>query len=135
MVEFLTMTREFEVKKRTVHESLCSNYISRLSIVLNDKLNNDEKMKKVKSSYLKDQVIFIKDKITLSTKLMKVNESFFNNLLEKIISHVENILNVIQDVDIIRLVGGYAESPLVQERFKKEFASCAIWSQSHEYFC
>ena len=46
MVEFLTMTREFEVKKRTVHESLCSNYISRLSIVLNDKLNNDEKMKK-----------------------------------------------------------------------------------------
>ena len=62
-----------KVKKRTVHESRCSNFISRLSIVLNDKLNNDEKMKKVKSSYLKDQVIFIKDKITLSIKLMKVS--------------------------------------------------------------
>ena len=122
MEEFLTMTREFEVKIRTVHESRRSNFISGLSIVLNDKLNNDEKMKKVKSSYLKDQVTFIKDKITLPPKLIK---SFFKNPLEKIISHVENILNAIQDVDIL-LVGGYAESPLVQERFKKEFANCAI---------
>ena len=35
-------------------------------------------------------------------------------------------MNAIQDVDIILLIGGYAESPLVQERFKKEFANCAI---------
>ena len=43
MAEFLSMTREFEVKKRTVSESRESNYISRLSILLNEKLTKDEK--------------------------------------------------------------------------------------------
>ena len=61
MIEFLTMTREFEVKKRTVSESRDSNFIARLSIVLNEKLTNEEKMEKVQSSYLKDQVSFIRD--------------------------------------------------------------------------
>ena len=117
------MTREFEVKKRTVSESRGSNFISRIPIVLNEKLTNDEKMEKVQSSYLKDQVSFIKDKITLSPKLMK---SFFNNSLENIISHVEKIMNVIQDVNIILLVGGYAESQLVQDRIKKKFANYSI---------
>ena len=123
MVEFLTMTREFEVKKRTVSESRDSNFITRLSIVLNEKLTKDEKMEKVKSSYLKDQVSFMRDKLTLSPNLMK---SFFKNSLENIISHVENILKAIQDVDIILLVGGYAESPLVQEKIKTKFANYSI---------
>ena len=86
MAEFLSMTREFEVKKRTVSESRESNYISRLSIVLSHKLTKDEKMEKVQSSYLKDQVSFIRCKLTLSLTLMK---SFFKNSLENIISHVE----------------------------------------------
>ena len=123
MIEFLTMTREFEVKKRTVNESRDSNFIARLSIVLNGKLTNEEKMEKVQSSYLKDQVSFIRDKLTLSPGLMK---SFFKNSLENVISHVEQILKAIQDVDMILLVGGYAESQLVQERFQKKFASYSI---------
>ena len=112
-----------EVKKRTVSDGRESNYISRLSIVLNEKLTKDEKMEKVLSSYLKDQVSFIKCKLTMSPKLMK---SFFTNSLENILSHIEQILKAIQDVDMILLVGGYAESPLVQERFKKKFANYSI---------
>ena len=123
MADFLSMTREFEVKKRTVNESRESNYISRLSIVLNEKLTTDEKMEKVQSSYLKDQVSFISGKLRLSPNLMR---SFFTNSLENIISHVEQILKAIQHVDMILLVGGYAESPLVQDRFKKKFANYSI---------
>ena len=123
MAEFLSMTREFEVKKRTVSDSRDSNFISRLSFVLNEKLTYDEKMEKVQSSYLKDQVSFISGKLRLSPNLMR---SFFTNSLENIISHVEQILKAIQHVDMILLVGGYAESPLVQDRFKKKFANYSI---------
>ena len=35
-------------------------------------------------------------------------------------------MNVIQDVNIILLVGGYAESQLVQDRIKKKFANYSI---------
>ena len=123
MVEFLIMTREFEVRKRTVQECLSKNFISRISSVLNRKLTLNEKVEKVQSSYLKDQVSFINDKLKMSPNLIK---SFFNNSIENIISHIGNILKAIQDVDMILLVGGYAESQLVQERIKKKFENYSI---------
>ena len=123
MVEFFIMTREFEVRKRTVQECLSKNFISRISSVLNRKLTLNEKVEKVQSSYLKDQVSFINDKLKMSPNLIK---SFFNNSIENIISHIGNILKAIQDVDMILLVGGYAESQLVQERIKKKFENYSI---------
>ena len=142
MVEFLTTKGEFEVKKRTAHESRCSNFISRLSIVLNDKLNNDEKMKKAKSSYLKDQVTFIKDKITLSQKLMKSSltihyltyfecksrcrhHSYGCRVCRKSTSPRK-----IQK-EICQLLNYH--STRLQSRCHER--SCSFWSQSHEYFC
>ena len=123
MVEFLIMTREFEVRKLTVQECLSKNFISRISSVLNRKLTLNEKVEKVQSSYLKDQVSFINDKLKMSPNLIK---SFFNNSIDNIISHLGNILKAIQDVDMILLVGGYAESQLVQERIKKKFENYLI---------
>ena len=80
-------------------------------------------MENIQSSYLKDKVSFVKDKLKLSPSLMK---SFFKELLDNIINHVENIWEIIQDRDLILLVGWYADSPLVQERFKNKFACCNI---------
>ena len=82
-------------------------------------------MGKVQSSYLKDKVSFVKYKLKLSPSLMK---SFFKETIDNIVYHVENIMEIIQDIDVILLVGGYADSPLVQERFKNKFACCNIIS-------
>ena len=38
------------------------------------------------------------------------------------------MLRIIEGVDMILLVGGYAESPLVQKRFREDFAHCNIIS-------
>ena len=80
-------------------------------------------MKRIQSSYLKDKVSLIRDKLKLSPSLM---ESFFKDSLENIIDHVQNILKSVEDVNMILLVGGYGESPLVQETFRNEFTNLQI---------
>ena len=99
------------------------HFSSKLSACFNEQFSNAVKMGKVQSSYLKDKVSFVKDKLKLSPSLMK---SFFKETIDNIVYHVKNILEIIQDIDVILLVGGYADSPLVQERFKNKFACCNI---------
>ena len=121
--EYLTIIREFEAKKRTVTANYGSHFVTRLPAVLNEMFSNEEKIQKIQSSYLKDKVSVVRDKLKLSPTLM---ESFFKDSLENIIDHVRNILRSIEDVHMILLVGSYAESPLVQETFKNEFANLEI---------
>ena len=123
MEEYLTIVREFETKKRSVTSDYDLQFSTKLSACLNEKFSDAVKMQKVQSSYLKDKVSFVRDKLKLSPSLMK---SFFKESLDNIVHHVENILRIIQGVDMILLVGGYAESPLVQERFRKDFANYNI---------
>ena len=123
MEEYLIIIREFETKKRSVTPDYDLHFSTKLSACFHEKFSNAVKMEKVQSSYLKDKVSFVKDKLKLSPSLMK---SFFKESLDNIVNHVENILRIIQSVDMILLVGGYAESPLVQERFRKEFTNYRI---------
>ena len=86
-------------------------------------ISKEEQMKRIQSSYLKDKVSLIRDKLKLSPSLM---ESFFKDSLENIIDHVQNILKSVENVNMILLVGGYGESPLVQETFRNEFTNLEI---------
>ena len=123
LAEYLTIIREFEAKKRTVTANYGSHFVTRLPAVLNKMFSNEEKIQRIQSSYLKDKVSLIRDKLKLSPSIM---ESFFKDSLENIIDHVKNILRSIKDVHMILLVGGYAESPLVQETFNNEFSNLEI---------
>ena len=123
MAEYLTIIRDFEAKKRTVTANYGSNFVTSMSAVLNEMVSNEEKMQNIQSSYLRDKVSFVKGKLKLSASLM---ESFFKDSLENIIDHVQNILKSVEDVNMILLVGGYGESPLVQETFRNEFTNLQI---------
>ena len=123
MGEYLTIIREFEAKKRTVTANYGSCFVTSMSAVLNEMVANEEKIQNIKSSYLKDKVSLVKGKLKLSASLM---ERFFKDSLENIIDHVQNILKSVEDVNMILLVGGYGESPLVQETFRNEFTNLQI---------
>ena len=123
IAEYLTITREFEAKKRTVTANYGSHFVTRLSAVLNVMVSNEEKMRKIQSSYLRDKVSLVRDKLKISPTLM---ESFFKDSLDNIIDHAKTILRSIEDVNMILLVGGYGESPLVQETFRNEFTNLEI---------
>lgn len=118
MVEYITITRDFETKKRTVSKDYDKRFVIRLSHILNEKLSAEEKARRIESSRLKNQVAVARDKILISPELMK---SFFSDSLENIVKHVKEILKSMKNIDTILLVGGYSESPLLQEKFKAEF--------------
>lgn len=120
MIEYLTITREFEIKKRTVSKTFDTRFITRLSTVLNQKYSMAEKVSRIESFCSKNQVTVVRDKIKISTDLMKI---FFTDSLGKIVKHVEEILKKHSERrhNIILLVGGYSESPMLQETFKTEF--------------
>ena len=125
MEEYLTIIREFETKKRSLTSDYDLDFSSKLSVYFNEKFSYAVKMQKVQTSYLKDKVFFKKDKLKLSPSLMK---SFFKESLDNIVNHVKYMLRIIEGVDMILLVGGYAESPLVQKKFREDFAHCNIIS-------
>lgn len=118
MIEYLTITREFETKKRTVSKSQGCQFITRLSPVLNQKYSDEEKKRIIESSCLKGHVSIFKDKLKLSHELL---EGFFKDSLDNIVKHVQTILKHTKNIDTILLVGGYSESPMLQETFRSEF--------------
>ncbi|XP_061169392.1 heat shock 70 kDa protein 12A-like [Saccostrea echinata] len=118
MEEYLTILREFENKKRSITPDFQTSFVTKLSAVLNEKRSKEDRLKAIQSSYLRDQVTFVKDKLKIFPTLMK---SFFEDTLGQIIQHVRKILETIENIQHILIVGGYGECSLLQEIFQKEF--------------
>ncbi|XP_062574156.1 heat shock 70 kDa protein 12A-like [Saccostrea cucullata] len=85
---------------------------------MNEQISLDEKLKSIEASIFKDEIKPFKDKLKIAQSLMK---SFFEVSLEQIIQHVKKIVETIPNIRNILIVGGYGESSLLQESFKKEF--------------
>lgn len=116
MEEFLSITMEFEHKKRSVTPNYEGTFSTKVSTTLLNARSLEERQNAIQSSYLKDNVWFKQDKLQLSPSLM---ESFFDKTLKQMVTHVEKIIQAIPDINTILLVGGYSESSLLQDRFKE----------------
>lgn len=116
MEEFLSIAMEFEHKKRSVTPNYEGIFSTKVSTTLTNARSLEERQNAIQSSRLKDNVWFKLDKLQLSPSLM---ESFFDDTLEQMVTHVKKIIQAIPDIKTILLVGGYSESSLLQERFKK----------------
>lgn len=123
--DFVDMMREFEVKKRAISSkssgmitmrvaaSFATKYKSEKGISLQDQIDS--------SSYA-EKVIFKRDKIQIDAEIFK---QFFDKSISNTIEHVNEIFQVndYNDIDIILLVGGFAESGIVQDRMKEKFSN------------
>lgn len=121
MVDYLEITRSFEALKRKV----TTNYDSNTPITLPPFFTNmiPGAKDKIECPYLKDNIVLRNQRLRLSAGLMK---SFFNDSIEKIVGHVQTILQSVQNVETILLVGGYGDCALVQDRFKNDFPNKGI---------
>lgn len=118
MEEYLSISSEFEMRKRSVALKTETDFSTRVPYILNERRSEKEKMQAIQSCSLKDNVKLIGDKLRLSPTLMK---NFFQNSLKNIVNHIQEIVKVIPNIDSILLVGGYCESYLLQETFKHKF--------------
>jgi molecular chaperone DnaK (HSP70) len=122
LVDYIDISREFEVKKRTTINTTRSVTI-RLSAELLC-LCQDLREKNLKTLILQSKyegkVVAFPDKLRIDADVF--NE-FFEPTVRKIVSHVENILteSSVDGCAAILMVGGFSESSVLQRNVKSTF--------------
>ena len=126
--DFRDIMREFEIKKRIITKDKKGKIVLKFAASLSDVYK--EKCGKpisehILPSSLESSVKLKRDKIHVDADLMK---QLFSDSVTHTINHVKKILqeNEFCDIDILLLVGGYAESNIMQERMKEAFPNKII---------
>lgn len=122
--DFIDMFREFETKKRNIKQEQTGKVTFKVPIRLAELFEELEgekikaKLEKVKE--YKDRVTWVGDKLRVEADVMK---SLFNEPCGSIIRHVDDLLRdtASEGTNTIVLVGGFSESTLLQEAFRRNF--------------
>ncbi|XP_052278299.1 heat shock 70 kDa protein 12A-like isoform X4 [Dreissena polymorpha] len=128
MEDYLELLRDFESKKRNVDADtdnlvtlrvpmqLCELAAEMKSITLRNLIST--------SSY-SQQVELKGDKLRIKSAIFR---SFFDRSIQSIVQHVEELLKKPENsaVEAILMVGGYSESPLLQETVRKRFSKLTM---------
>ncbi|XP_078325396.1 heat shock 70 kDa protein 12A-like [Crassostrea virginica] len=123
--DYLDLLRDFEIKKRTIQPSLSEKVTFKVPINLLEtfrELNPGSNIKTVVTSNAryKNQLTWTGDKIRMEANLTK---TLFDESCKKIVDHMHQLFRhpSVKDVSSILLVGGFAESPMLQEAVKEAF--------------
>ena len=130
--DYMEMLREFEVSKRSLNSK--SNTLTmfnvRIPATLFELCQNEHKKK---LGYVLKENDTFKDMIKLKGDKLRINLNVvilvFMNVLDGICSHIRQILEAEEgkNISVIELVGGFSESPFVQETIKDKFQTDNRW--------
>ncbi|XP_064601153.1 heat shock 70 kDa protein 12B-like [Liolophura sinensis] len=124
----LELEKEFEINKRRISSNDEQKFTFRLPASLHETFSFYSKCSledQVAESGLSRDVRFTGDKMRISGKVM---QSLMKPTIQKIITHVETLMAdpKCRGISHILLVGGFSESPLLQEEFRKNFRSVTV---------
>ena len=120
--DFLEIFRDFEVKKRTIHDNMDGKITIKIPAVLNETFQAFNKGKTIKeknkSHKFAQDISFLSDKIRISPTVAK---AFFEGTITANISHLKQLFEKkeVRDVESVLMVGGFSECPMLAERVKK----------------
>ncbi|XP_033742411.1 heat shock 70 kDa protein 12A-like isoform X2 [Pecten maximus] len=127
--DFVDMFREFETKKRcSLEDNLSKKVTMKIPISLKELFEEEteEDIKDVvrQSSY-SGKIEWIGDKIRIAPDTF---QSLFNCAITDTIGHIQNLLNKpsCEGTETIIMVGGFAESPLLQRGIREAFPSLRL---------
>ena len=122
--------RDFEVKKRTIQPNLTEKLTFKVPTTLlqtSHEMQPGSNIKDVVTSNVrfKNQLTWTGDKPRMEAQLTK---SLFDESCKKILDHMHQFFRhpSVNDVSSILLVGGFAESPMLQEAVREAFSELKI---------
>ncbi|KAL3878558.1 hypothetical protein ACJMK2_030895 [Sinanodonta woodiana] len=122
--DLMDLFREFEVKKRTFKPGMEGKINMKVPIAFAEicKAKRGKEIKDIiasKAKY-KNRISWISDKLRIEPD---VAANFFQESCNAIVEHLESLFNEpeVQDVTTILMVGGYSESPILQDFVKTNF--------------
>jgi hypothetical protein len=123
---YMDLFREFEAIKRNIKPNTAGKVSCTIPYVVLDQICNEhleeDFPKTLTASTLSSKLSLIGDKIRFDAEFMK---SLYKTTLDNIITHIKDVMQKesANGVNIFLLVGGFSESPMVQEAVKKAFPS------------
>ena len=124
--DFFDLLRDFEVKKKTIKPQMDDKITFKIPIALHEtyrEVNKKDFSRNLMGKEELSQVVtFAGDKLRIQPDKVK---ALFTETCEQIVSHLETIFSLpeIQEVGTILMVGGFSESPMLQELIKKSFTN------------
>ena len=112
--DYLQLIEDFEMKKRNVKPDFKDMISIRIPSSLNRILAADEHA----LVQNKGNISLISDKLRIHGELF---QSFFKTPVEDILNHAEALVKTVPGLQTILLVGGFAESPVLQQAVKDKF--------------
>ncbi|XP_053398855.1 heat shock 70 kDa protein 12A-like isoform X2 [Mercenaria mercenaria] len=125
MEDYLELWRDFEIKKRAISPSDESPVRMRLPITLIDLFKNEKTCTLntvINTSKYANDIQLNGDKMKMSAELSK---SFFRHSIDNTICYARSTLKDIH-VTAILMVGGYSESPMLQQAIRSTFADIEV---------
>jgi hypothetical protein len=124
---YLELMRSFEVKKRlTKKDTQVTMYIPTFLANVPEKARDEYFRNKIsEAGYDEDKVSITRDKLKLHSDVIK---GFYQKSMDNITNHLTFLLRKqeLTGCDTLLMVGGYSESPLLQQRIKEAFPHMKI---------
>lgn len=127
--DFLDLLKDFEMKKMTIspnlNESVTFKVPKSLSDTFSERNPRSNIMDVTSNSKYKDQLTWIDHKIRMEAHLVK---TLFDEICKQIVDYLKDLFMVsaLKDVSCILLVGGFAESLMLQTAIKEAFKNVII---------
>lgn len=123
---YLDIFREFEIAKRGIKPEITKNIRMTISYVVLNDICTKLGQKSLKDAFTNvDGMRIINDKLHINVETMK---QFFEPSIRKLIKHMQDILDnpKTNGISMILLVGGSADSEIIQSEVKKAFSSVKL---------
>ncbi|XP_062605182.1 heat shock 70 kDa protein 12B-like, partial [Saccostrea cucullata] len=125
--DYVDIYREFENKKRDINDKRV-RVIFKIPISLREMFEEEtgyHVKEKIKDTEFSEKITFVSDKCKITTEVMM---SFFEVALDQIVDHVTELLKKpeISGTKNILMVGGFSESPILQNMIKKSFPDMTV---------
>ena len=126
--DWLDLWRMFEVKKKTIDPHSNAKVTMKLPMTLTE-LYKNESRKDIKDRIAEckysSQIEVSGDKLRFESRLL---QGLFDNSIDKTVRHVKSLLqdSKARGVQAILMVGGFSDSPMLQQAIKRRFSNLKI---------
>ncbi|XP_053399649.1 heat shock 70 kDa protein 12A-like [Mercenaria mercenaria] len=126
--DYLDLFRSFEIKKRKVGLKTESRLNIELPVALVNLVNEmrgEPLQEAMMKTHYSNQIRMVNNKLRIDSKIA---EGFFEPAVNSIIEHVKSLLKELTNspVDAILMVGGFSESPMLQETVQSNFPELKV---------
>jgi molecular chaperone DnaK (HSP70) len=122
--DHLELLKDFECIKRTLGTKTGEWYNIKIPATLNEvckEVHGQSFQEMTQESPIADQIAFVSDKMRMKVGLV---EKLFKKVIDNIVEHMKRIITTTdagRKISLILMVGGFSESPFVQQVMKAEF--------------